>query len=336
MLLAASARAQPAPLPLELSWQAPVECPADVAVRTELSRIVRARPGRALRPLAAAVVIRRAADGYHAALRTEHDGLEGERDLRADDCATLARSVTLVLALAFGPDAEVEPEASSVAPPAATVPPATTHATTALAKDPASAPAEPDAPATDADDDDGEATADHETEDDASDERGLQLGFLLGGGVETGLFPAVSAQLQAGVALQLSPAIHAQLRVTALPAVSKTVADDARASFDGLAATALGCTRFASLLSACAGGRVAALRARGFDLDVDDSAVAPWYALLATVGATWPSSGPLRVGFEAALAVSLARPRFAVKQLGTVHRVPLLAPELSVLLQLWP
>lgn len=327
MLLATSAQAQlPLELPLELSWQAPAECPDDVAVRAELSRIVRARPGRALRPLAADVVIRRTAGShhgnYHAALHTEHEGLAGERDLRAEDCATLARSVTLVLALAFGPDAEVEPEASVVAPQAPTAPPVSTET-----------PAEPEAAAADREPD--QAVPAEET-DDAGDESRLRLGILLGGGVETGLFPKVSPQLQAGVTLQISPAMHAQLRVTVLPAVSTPLPSDARASFDGLAASALGCARFAWLLSACAGARVAALRARGFDLDVDDSAVAPWYALLATAGATWPSSGPLRVGVEAALAVSLARPRFAVRQLGTVHRVPLLAPELSVLLQLWP
>jgi hypothetical protein len=160
--------------------------------------------------------------------------------------------------------------------------------------------------------------------------------LLLGGGVETGLFPSVSPQLQAGVALQLSPSVIAQLRASALPAVSKTIASDARASFDGLAASALGCARLAWLISACAGVRVAALRARGFDLDVDDSTIAPWYALLATMGATWPASGPLRIGVEAGLAISLSGPRFAVKELGTVHRVPLLAPELSVVMELWP
>jgi hypothetical protein len=319
MLLAASAEAQPPPLPLQLSWQAPAECPVEAAVHAELSRIVRARPDRALRPLAANVVIRQAADGYHAALHTEHEGLEGERDLRAQDCATLARSVTLVLALAFGPDAEIEPEASSSAPPTAPA------ATSEVAPTPERAPPE------------AQQTAPAEpTDDDSDDASGLSVGILLGGGIEALLFPTASPQLQAGVALQLSPVLSAQLRVTALPAVSKTLAGDARARFDGLAAGALGCARVAWLFSACAGARVAALRARGFDLDVDDSAVAPWYALLATLGATWPSSGPLRVGLEGVLGVSLARPRFAVKELGTVHRVPLLAPELSVMLELWP
>jgi len=328
MLLAASAQAQPAPVPLELSWQAPAECPVEAAVRAELSRIVRARPGRALRPLAANVVIRQAADGYHATLHTEHEGLEGERDLRAQDCATLARSVTLVLALAFGPDAEVEPEATdSAAPPAVTAPPATTDVPPA----PEKAPGETEHPLAT-----GEPATAEETDDGSDGDSGPHVGILLGGGVEALLFPSASPQLQAGVALQLSPALSTQLRVSALPAVSKTVASDARASFDGLAASALGCARFAWLFSACAGARIAALRARGFELDVDDSAVAPWYALLATLGATWPSSGPLRIGLEAALGISLARPRFAVKELGTVHRVPLLAPELSVMLELWP
>jgi hypothetical protein len=90
------------------------------------------------------------------------------------------------------------------------------------------------------------------------------------------------------------------------------------------------------VLELCGGARVAVLRARASGLFRDDSALAPYYGLLASTGAVWPASGPVRIGLEAALILSLYRPRFAAHGLGPVHRAPLLAPELSVQLQLWP
>src|SRR5512139_886504 len=97
-----SAAAQPAALPLELSWQAPSECPTASDVHAELARIASAAPGEDLQPLKADVAVAHSGARYTAQLRTEHEGLVGERTLQAEDCATLARSVTLVLALAFG------------------------------------------------------------------------------------------------------------------------------------------------------------------------------------------------------------------------------------------
>jgi hypothetical protein len=263
-------------------------------------------------------------DGFEAALHTELDGQGGERELRADDCATLVRSVTLVLALAFGPDVEVD--AGSDAPPGSPGP---------EGSPPDTAPEPPPQPAREVE---REATPPPEPQASADDDEAsaLKLGVLLSGGAELTLLPAASPLLTAGVLLELSPAIVLQLRASALPAVSEPITTSASARFDGLATTALGCGRLAGVLELCGGGRAAALRARAAGLFHDDSAIAPWYALVAAAGVAWPSTGPLRIGLEAALAVSLHRPRFAAHGLGNVHRVPLLAPELSVQLQLWP
>ncbi|HET8937039.1 MAG TPA: hypothetical protein VFN67_26535 [Polyangiales bacterium] len=56
-------------------------------------------------------------------LRTQHEGRRGERTLAAADCHTLARSVTLVLALAFGPGVELEPATPPSQPSAAAATP---------------------------------------------------------------------------------------------------------------------------------------------------------------------------------------------------------------------
>jgi hypothetical protein len=319
--LAALAAAQPAALPLELSWQAPQACPSADDVRGELSRIARARAGRTLRPLTATVHVHKTSSGFHAALRTELDGQAGERELRAADCATLARSVTLVLALAFGPDIELDAREPL---PASTDPRTSDPAQTTAPEPPPEPAAEP------------EPLSPAEPEDDDDTPSSRQLGMLLGGGTNLTLLPAPCPLLTAGVLLELSTVFMLQLRFSALPAVTEAIAPAADARFDGLATTALGCGRLASVLELCGGAHVAALRARASGLFRDDSTVAPYYGLFASTGAVWPSTGPVRIGLEAALILSLYRPRFAAHGLGPVHHAPLLAPELSVQLQLWP
>jgi hypothetical protein len=107
LLLLASRTVAQAPLPLELSWRAPPECPNAAAVRTELERVATVTSDLRLRPLVARVDVARRNGIYVAALRTEHEGRTGQRQLQAARCETLVRSVTLVLALAFGAGVEV-------------------------------------------------------------------------------------------------------------------------------------------------------------------------------------------------------------------------------------
>jgi hypothetical protein len=51
---------------------------------------------------------------------------------------------------------------------------------------------------------------------------------------------------------------------------------------------------------------------------------------------TFPRAGALRVRAEVGLALSLDRARFAIEGVGEVHRVPLLAPDVALLLLLSP
>jgi hypothetical protein len=101
LIVAAAAEARAA-LPLTLTWDAPKSCPSTADVRAEVERLVRFPPGHAPPALAARAHVEMRDGRWHLRLRTERDGLPGERELEADSCASLAHAATLVMALAFG------------------------------------------------------------------------------------------------------------------------------------------------------------------------------------------------------------------------------------------
>ncbi len=94
-------------LPLDLSWQAPEECPSGASIRSDLARITRPRAGRELSPLNARVVIARVASGYRLALETEREGALNHAQVDGKTCESLARAATLMLALAYGDGVEL-------------------------------------------------------------------------------------------------------------------------------------------------------------------------------------------------------------------------------------
>jgi hypothetical protein len=321
---ACSAHAQDA-LPLALSWQAPAECPDAEAVRVELARVAHARAGYLLTPLSARGEVEQRGAGYVLHLRTEHAGGAGERVLEASDCATLVRSATLVLALAFGPGVELASEPEPL-PSTGTSSSGDAAIAPAANQEPARVKAEPEPePIEDDPFDDGARTP-------------LDVALLAGGSAQLALLPSTAFALTLGVELRLDQlALH--VRASALPGVSKDVAADARARFDGLGGALLGCgALFESAVRAelCAGARLSALRGRASGALDEDSAVAPWYALLGAAAARWPTHGALQIRLEAQLAFALNRPRFVIENLGRTHRVPALSPELAAFVVLTP
>lgn len=316
-----------AALPLELQWQAPSECPSGQDVRDELARIASAAPGEDLRPLAARITVARGAGRYTAQLRTEHEGLVGERTLEAADCKTLVRSVTLVLALAFGRGVELHDEASSA--PAST---GATPAPTAAPSGERTGEATPK-PASQEPVDAARRSDEDESAEEPDTPPDVHLGFVLGGGAQLTLMPALAPVLRAGATLRIR-ALSIELRAALMPQTTQDIDRDASARFDALMGTALGCFD-ASWAALCAGARVAAIRARTRGLSDDAAATAPWYALALAAQLAWPEHSPFQVGLEGLLALSLTRPRFEVTGLGRTHRVPLFAPELSAFLRVW-
>jgi hypothetical protein len=323
-LLCSPAAAQPAALPLELSWQAPSECPTASDVHAELARIASAAPDETPRSLAADVTISSHGARYTARLTTKQGDLVGERTLQAEDCATLTRSVTLVLALAFGRGVQLRQDTTPTEPSTAAAPVPAASAEPMPSPPTATPPPEREPQSDEAGDDA-----------DAKPSR-IRFGALLGGGAQLTLMPSVAPILTAGAALDLD-ALSIELRASALPGTTEPLdtGTDARAVLDGLLATALACTHV-SLANFCAGGRGGAIRARSRGLFETGREIAPWYALALSAGLSWPEQSPVQLSLEALLAISITRPRFEITGYGIAHRAPLLAPELSAFLRFWP
>src|SRR5450432_1268070 len=90
------------PIPLELWWEAPPECPSYADVVAELDRIARVPADRVVTTLHAHAVIERVAGRYKLRLSTERDDHHGQTELETSSCGALKRGATLVLALALG------------------------------------------------------------------------------------------------------------------------------------------------------------------------------------------------------------------------------------------
>jgi hypothetical protein len=348
----------PQTLPLELEWGAPAECPSATEVRSELERIARVVPGFNLPPLVARAQVERRDNAYRVQLSTELAGQKGERTLDATDCNTLMRTVTLVLALAFGRGVEVqsepEPRATSATGAAATrSPPGTARpqeaqpealspaASQADTVEPGSQQASGSEPHADAPlSREAPTERAHEAQHEAAHEpHSVRWSLMLGGGAQLALLPGAALALSAGAELEAGAALVA-LRIAGWPGVSQALATDVDARFDGLATTLQGCGQLsldAFGLAVCGGARAAVVRGRATGaavLNDERGATAPWYALQGAAALTWPSNRMLRLRVEGALAASLNRPRFVIEALRQAHRVPLLAPEVSLLLLL--
>jgi hypothetical protein len=351
LLFASRALAQTA-LPLELEWHAPTECPSANAVRAELSRIANVRSGLTLRPLVARIQVIRRANTYTAALHTEHEGRSGQRQLEATNCRTLVRSVTLVLALAFGAGVEVSESAAAEArsvraegptrsanprpPPAAA---SNADASNPDASDADSSHADPsdaesldaESPGADASDTESpdldSSNSDNPTSEDA------HLNLWLGAGVQFALLP--SAAFTAGLGLELeSHRFSLGVRVLLWPGATRELRSDAEAHFAALGAAFRGCALVPLdrlKLAACAGVHAVAVRGNIDDTPGvrGDSAIAPWYALSLGVGLDWPRAAPLRVRIEANLALALNRARFDIEGSGSAYRVARWSPLLA-------
>jgi hypothetical protein len=320
LLWVALARAQDA-LPLELEWQAPAECPNVEAVRAELQRIARVRPGFSLTPLRARATVERHGTLYATTLRTEHAEQAGERALEAPDCDTLAHAVTLVLALAFGAGVELADRGAQGDAGAA----AATPNTGSAAAEPAASNTRPPETPSPAAATDQAAIRDA----DSSRDRTLHAALLVGGGVQLELLPSAAFVASVGGELVFG-AFSLGLRANAWPGVRDVVTAGIEARFDGLGGALQACGRLpwsSLLLAACAEARAAALRGRSSHASEDGSATAPWYSLAAAAAVTWPRARVVSVRVQAALAASLDRPRFVITDLQQAHHVPQIAPD---------
>ena len=374
LLLASRALAQ-APLPLELAWNAPPECPTGDDVRAELGRIANVKSGLSLRRLVARVDIGRRNNTYIAVLRTEHEGRVGQRQLEAASCPTLVRSVTLVLALAFGAGVEVRdvaPDESNNAGSGRQIKANTPQPSAAM--DPQSTatsapPAFENAATTDEDQDErsqlGAETGDAADAADANESesrRGPKLNLSLVAGAQFGVLP--SAALAAGLGVELETLrFSLGVRVLLMPGVTKDLpatpsdsggaaepseADPTTASnatvaarFAAFGAELRGCALFpfdAVTFAACTSFEIAAIRGTTDEAANirADAAIAPRYAVGAGVAVDWPRATTFRLRFEANLAIALNRPRFEIENLASAFVAPRWSPRIAAGLVVTP
>jgi hypothetical protein len=325
VLFATRASAQTA-LPLELDWRAPTECASSSAIREELARITRVPAGVTLQPLIARVDIHRSGAMFVAALRTEHEGRAGERRLEADSCPTLVRSITLVLALAFGSGVEVseptrveaaQPKAAGSSVPSRSDEPRDASAATSEASSTAGT----------------EALSDPSTPDRSDHVRPLRWNLWLTGGAQFGLLPSTAFVTSLGAELE-TPRVWIGLRAQFWPGVSQDMRTDqagqVEARYAALGLAVRGClVPLQTLtLALCGTFGVAAIRGAAMNADrVDGSAsIAPWYTGELAAAIDWPRAARVRLRLEANLTTSLSRPQFTIEGVGTAHHVPLFVP----------
>jgi hypothetical protein len=321
---ARDARAEGQEIDLRLELQSPPECPSAETIRAEVSRITRVREGRVPPRLVARGKIDKDGERYRLRLRTEVGGRAGERALSAGDCKTLGREITLLLALAFGEGVEVASGASSGSETSENDAPAPNKAlaTDRASPQPMPIPTTVEAPAGSRD---------------AQSASAIRAALLLGGGVLAGVLPepALFGVIGADIGSRrwvLAP------RAFAAPRVTDVLANGIAARYAAFGGSLSGCGRVGEswLVAACLGFGAAALRATAVG-NVDSLvALAPWYTALAGVSLGWPNDGIIGLRVEGNVRVSLNEPRFVVGPSSDVHRVPLIAPELSLVVVLAP
>jgi hypothetical protein len=325
LLVCARAQADE-PLPLELEWDVPGECPPAASVLAELERIAHGRPGMVLPPLKARAQVVANGPSYRLTLQTLQDGRRGERRFEAADCLTLLRTVTLVLALSFGAGVELtgaEPETTGKASDSSGQPQSRAAAALPAVVRPAQ---------------DAQTVAAAQGR--AASSRGKLVhgwALFMGGGAQLALLRGAALSISAGSELDLGRFVL-EARISGLMAREQRYRSQVDTDFDALLARLASCAEPALgplSVGLCGEGRFGMLRGSSSGA-AEGSQAAPWYALAGRLALTWPSAYWLRLRLEAALAVSLNRPRFVVEGLGDVHRVPRLAPDVGLLLLVSP
>jgi hypothetical protein len=307
-----SLEARADPLPIELSWEAPAECPTHDDVMAELARITRVKPGRVVTSIRAQATIEKGSDGrYELRLHTQREDQTGETDLDASSCAALERGVTLVLALALGDGVDVVDEKSAA--------PDTAPSAPLEAPKPAPPPAPPKAPP---------APPAPPREPHAA----LRWAPWLAAAGSYGLIakPALGGQ----IGLELGQT-HWQTnaRATVWPTGSAAEVQGIDSSFFALVGGLAGCGRVpldAWTLSACANLEVGAIRGSARGALQNNARTAPWYAAGPSLVLNAPLYGRTKLRVEAGLSVGFDPPHFAIRGLRDVYVVSRFVPAASL------
>jgi len=345
-----TAQASP-PLPLELTWEAPPECPSGDAVRSQVERVVRVRRGRTAPHLIAMARVEQRGGRWFLRLRTERGGVIGQRQLEAATCAPLVGAATLVLGLAFGEGVELSAD-PLVLDQTSTTSPGTPDEKNGSDAAPASAAPEkvappppaplPPAPVPDAQGKENDRNDNAPADLVVAGDRGRplvawspSLVWALSAEGRSSWGPVPGQAFGFGLGLDLGGRRwFGNLQLGAVPSAEETLTSSVRIHFAALVGAASLCGRGAVVrsvtIAGCLGIQGSAVRARSVGSTSDGQATAPLYAALPALRVEVPLFRAVSLQVGAALATSLHRPIFAIDGLGDVYRVPRLAPSASL------
>jgi hypothetical protein len=291
---------------LDLIWQAPETCPSGDQVKSDFQRSLRLSPGYVPPHLSATAVVDHTGGRWFLHLHTVRNGIEGNREIEADSCSSLARAAALVLTLALG-EGDFDQQPAPVIKEPAPAP--------SVQAPPPPPPAPPVAP----------VHAAHGP---------LTWSPTLEARAAWGPLPGPALGVGAGVDLR-AKWWELSARGVAWPSVSQNPAPGVQDTFEGvggaLSFCVLGSPASFVVFALCGGLEASAIHGdsggtrAGYGTVVPHPKLAPWYAALTSLRVRFPlfDSVHFELGFE--LAESLFRPEFAIG-LGDAYVVPELSP----------
>src|SRR5450432_277970 len=319
------ARAHAQGLPLDLTWQAPSECPSAERIRHELERITRPRPGRQLTPLVARALITRSGTGYHLTLETERSGALSKAQLDNPTCEPLSRAATLVLALAYGDGVDIrenEPEK-----PDASV-------STSLGE--GTAPSGADSNSTRSAHAVSTQRQQPSLDRRPARNRRLEIAPWVAATGTSGLIAAFALGSEAGVQLSARHWL-ANWRVDALPQREAAQRGAVSAQLSAFSAALGGCAQ-ATLttvrLAPCARFEAGVLRAHSEGARVDGTASPTWFAVAPSLLARIPIAWPFALRSELGALIPLSVARFVVAGEGALYQTAHVVPEFCLGLEI--
>jgi hypothetical protein len=329
-------------LPLSLKWNAPPGCPSADDVRREVARQAHVVPGRAPPELVAEARVEPAGERWRVELRTTRAGVAGYQTLEDDSCELLARATALVLALSLydagdaAARAVPEPEGRRVEPLPRRGPPPLPESPPAPTSEPPEPPPSPPPRAP------GPAllptptpTSTLAVSSVAPVPRVRSWALAAEARLLRGPLPDVTV----GFGLGLDTARGrwlVRLRLVGAPSSEQTtaVAPGVTARYQAWGASLAPCVVAAPwprlALAGCVVLEGSLLAATSSGTASAESAFAPWYAAGPAAVARVRVWGRTRLELGAGLAVSLDRPRFALRHLGDVYQVSRFVPSASV------
>jgi hypothetical protein len=319
LVLARESRAQT----LDLAWDAPSGCPSGEEIRRDFERSVRVRPGRTPPHIVAQAVVEQRGPRWHLRLHTARDGVEGDREIETESCASVARAALLVLSLALGEGVDLGAETSSEsgghdAAPVSEAPATAAPPTAADNSPPPAGAASPPPAALQAGRIDSHAVP-----------RTLAWSVTIDGRYAGGPLPGSSFGFGGGVDGRRRW-LGASARLAAWPEVGQEPMAGLRTRYAGIGGSLSICVLAAPFrflaTAACAGFQATAIRGESSGATQGFSRVAPWYALLPALRAWVPLLGAVHVELGLELAVSLNQPQFIVQNSSYAYTVPSVAP----------